>query len=347
MSKKTLLMLLTLMLSFSIIVVGCSSSNGGTNSQEQSQVPEENKEQVQSTPKVRNFNIATAGTAGALYPMGVAMGETISKHSDVFKAGAQASNGSVENIRNLGSGRVEMGISQNEVAYFAYNGLDEYEENEVKQLRSLFGTVTSWVQVFVKADSDINSISDFKGKRIGVGAPGSGGETASRRVLESYGISYDDIRPEYISDNEMVSALVDGTIDGFISTHPLNSAAMRNLVSSTKIRMLPVDNPSFYKKHPYYSMKEVPEGTYDGVSAINTATSKVYMFTTAEQFTDDEIYEILTLIFDNRNEWVDVHKALGQITLQSALDAVAVPLHPGAVKFFKERGVNVPSNMLP
>ena len=115
----------------------------------------------------RRISIATAGTAGALYPMGVAMAETINRHVDGFKATAESSSASLENIRNLAQGNVEWGISQNEVAYLAYHGKEKYENRPVTSLRSLFGTIISWAQIFTTADSSIQSIADFKGNVLG------------------------------------------------------------------------------------------------------------------------------------------------------------------------------------
>ena len=131
----------------------------------------------------KRISIGTAGTAGALYPMGVAMAEAINRHVPGFKASAEASSASLENIRNLDEGNVDWAISQNEVAFMAYNGLDKYKGRPVGTLRSLFGSIISWAQIFAPAESSINRVKDFRGKRNGVGAPGSGGERAAQTIL--------------------------------------------------------------------------------------------------------------------------------------------------------------------
>ena len=154
----------------------------------------------------KRISIGTAGTAGALYPMGVAMAETINRHVPGIKASAEASSASLENIRNLGDGSVDWAISQNEVALDAYSGKGKYKDRPVTSLQSLFGTLISWAQIFAPADSPINSVKDFKGKRIGVGAPGSGGEQAAQKILSYYGLTYKDIRAEFMSNPEMVGA---------------------------------------------------------------------------------------------------------------------------------------------
>ena len=182
-----------------------------------------------ATAADKRISIGTAGTAGALYPMGVAMAETINRHVPGFKASAEASSASLENLRNLSQGNVDWAISQNEVAYLAYNGQGKYKGRALTSLRSLFGTILSWAQIFTSAGSSINSVKDFKGKRIGVGAPGSGGERAAQKILQYYGLTYKDIKPEFMSNPEMVTALKDGSLDAFIITHPLKSAALLGL----------------------------------------------------------------------------------------------------------------------
>lgn len=298
----------------------------------------------------RGITIGTAGTSGALYPMGVAMAQTINNHTENFMANAAASGASLENIRNLSQNRIDWGISQNEVAYFAYNGIDQYKGHQVEELRALFSTLVSWVQIFTSADSEIESVADFKDKRIGVGAPGSGGELASRKILKSYGLSYDDIQPEYISDTEMVNALRDGTIDAFIITHPLKSAALLDLTSSFDVKMIELADDKFYQDYPYYTMKEIPAGTYNNVDKpIRTATSAVVMYTTTTaNFSEDEIYELLNVIWSHRDEWKDTHAAVNKyVTLETALDGISTPLHPGAVKYYQDNGFEIPENLIP
>jgi TRAP transporter TAXI family solute receptor len=346
--KMWLYLALVAVFTMSLVLVGCgangdTNNNGGAENEGSSDGNDNGNNQV-AVGGDTNFSIATAGTGGALYPMGVAMGEAISQNSD-YVVNGQASDGSVANIRNLMEKRIGWIIAQNEVAYFAHQGIDEYEGNEFKEIRSLFGTVSGWTQIFVPADSDIKSIADFKGKRIGVGAPGSGGETTSRRVLNSYGLTFDDITPERISDGEMVDALRDGVIDGFISTHPLGSAPLLDLVSSMDVKMLPVDSPDFFEEYPYYTPGEVPNGTYEGVDSVLTATSKVFMYTRVDTYTEDQVYELLSIIFEHRDDWVDAHAALSVISIENALDGIAIPLHPGAVKYFEEQGLDIPEDM--
>jgi len=293
----------------------------------------------------KRISIGTAGTAGALYPMGVAMAETINRHVPGFKASAEASSASLENIRNLAQGNVDWAISQNEVAWLAYQGKGKYKGRAVSSLQSLFGTLLSWAQVFAAGDSKIVSVKDFKGKRIGVGAPGSGGERAAQKILDYYGLSYKDIKPEFMSNTEMVAALKDGTLDAFIITHPLKSAALLDLTTSFKVKMIPVGDEGFYKKYPFFTKREVPAGTYRNVDQpVPTPTSRIVMYTSTKAgLSADQVYALLGGVWGFSSEWVNTHPAVKRYTnLADALKGLNVPLHPGAVKFYKEKGLSIP-----
>ncbi len=304
-----------------------------------------------SQPKeVRRIRIATAGTAGALYPMGVALGQTITKHVPGFAATAEASGGSLDNLKNLATGDVEWGISANEIAYFAYHGLDIYKDKPIKTLRALFGTLISWVQIFTKEESPIKRVSDFKGRKIGVGPAGSAGERTAQKILAFYGLDYKSVKPVLISDMEMVTALKDGTIDAFISTHPLKSAAMLDLTTTTRVRMISIDDPAFYKTYPYFTKRTVQKGTYKGVDYdVSTPTSRIVMYTsTKANLSEEDIYRIMKAIWEHQDEWVNVHAAVKSYTrLDIALEGVEIPLHPGALKFYKEKGFKIPSEIIP
>ncbi len=300
--------------------------------------------------EVKRFRIATAGTAGALYPMGVLMAETINKHLPQFRASAESSAGSVANLRNLHAGRVEWGISQGDMAWFAFRGMGPFKGKRMPELRALFQTLPGWVQIFVRADSGIHSIRDFKGKKISVGRAGSGGEVDSRLILKFYGLTYKDIKPQFLSEKEGVEALKSRTIDGLIATHPLRSAAFLDLTNSIKVRMLELADDAFYKRYPFFEKGVIPPGTYKHIDyPVTSAKIWVVMLTTTRApFTAEDIYQLLKTIFDHRDEWKDAHAAVRKyVKLSNALRGLAIPLHPGAVKFYREKGFEIPAHLIP
>ncbi|MFB4159693.1 TAXI family TRAP transporter solute-binding subunit [Geomicrobium sp. JSM 1781026] len=327
-------MLLSLGLGLSIVVAGC---NGGDDSSDSSQASGE-------------FDIGTAGSGGALYPMGTAMAQTITSHSDSLSSSAITSGGSIENIRQMVDGEQGMAIASSEIAYFAYEGIDQYEGNQVDDLRSLFGSINQWALVITTQESQINSIEDMAGGRIGVGAPGSGGENTARKILGSYGITYEDISEEYLSDSEMAEGLSDGMIDAFLLTNPLNSATLMDLSNTEDIQLLPVDLPAFYDDYSYFEIMDVPADTYPGqVESISTPTNRIMLVTMNDgTLSHDQVYEILEVLWENESAWIDSHAAVkADTSFENALDGLTIPLHSGAVDYYESMGVDVPEELIP
>lgn len=299
---------------------------------------------------IKRFSIGTAGTAGALYPMGVAMGQVITKYVPGFSATGEATAASVENLRNLSSGKMWMGISQSEIAAMAYNGEGDFAKRKMDNIRAMFSTIYSYVQVFVAADSPVKSIADFKGKTVGVGPAGSGGEMAARMILGFYGLTYKDIKPQFIPETEAVQALKDGRIDGFMCTHPIKSAALLDLTNSMTVKMIPLNDPAFYQRFPFYTKYTIPAGTYKGVDVeIQVPISRIVMYTTTKAgFSTDDVYHIMQAIWDHQDEWNGVHAAVKkQVQLDTALNEIGTPLHPGAIKFFEEKGMKLDPKLYP
>ncbi|MCH3918023.1 MAG: TAXI family TRAP transporter solute-binding subunit [Spirochaetia bacterium] len=301
-------------------------------------------------PSIKRISIGTAGTAGSLYPMGVGMAKTITDHVDGIACTGEATAASVENIRNLTNGKLAMGISQSEIAYLAYNGLGDFKGHQATDLRALFSTITSYIQAFALAGSGINSIADFKGKVVGCSAAGSGGEMCVRMILNYYGLTYDDIKPQFISESDAVSALKDGRIDAFICTHPLKSAPLVDLTTSAKVKMFSFDDPAFYKEFFFWKPYTIPAGFYDGVNeAITVPTSRITMCTSTKSgLSDEQVYQIVKAIWDNRSEWSGVAKSVStQAVFATATDGIPIVMHPGAVRYFKEKGVEIDPSLIP
>lgn len=298
----------------------------------------------------KRFSIGTAGTAGALYPMGVAMGQVITKHAPGLAATGEATAASVENLRSLSTGKMWMGIAANEIAAMAYNGEGDFAKRKMDNIRAMFATIYSYVQIFVKSDSPINSVADFKGKTVGVGPAGSGGEMSARMTLAYYGLTYNDLKPQFIPETEAVQALKDGRIDGFICTHPIKSAALLDLTNAMTVKMLALSDPAFYAKYPFYAKHTIPAGTYKGVDVdVDVPISRIIMFTTTKaDFTTEDVYQIMKAIWDHQDEWNGVHAAVKkQVVLETALNEIPVPLHPGAIRFFEEKGMQVDPRLHP
>lgn len=295
------------------------------------------------------ITIGTAGTAGALYPMGVAMAQTITDHVDGMSATGEATAASIQNLRDLHEGEAEMGISQSEVAYYAYNGLLDYEGNAFTDIRALYSTIYNYLQVFVPADSDVQTIEDLKGKTVSMGAAGSGGEMAARGLMSAYGLTYDDMNVQFMGESDGAAALKDGKIDAMIATHPLGSAALTELTTSMNVRLVSIpEGSAFYELFPLYTPYTVVAGTYQNQDAdVVVPRSRIIMCTSTESgLTDDDVYNIVKAVWENRDEWAGCAKSVEkQAVLETALEEIAIPMHPGAIRYFEEIGMTVPENL--
>lgn len=328
------------------LMVGCGGTpTAGT---QPSGSPEAKPAESTAVGKKR-ISIATASTSGAWYPLGGAWASTISKHVPGMDATAEVGAASIENIRKLHNGDVELAILQPDVAYNAYNGEVEFKEAKMDGVRALFAHYPTAAQI-VTTNPNINSIADLKGKKVGVGAPGSGNEITARTLLELNGITYDDIDEQFLSFPEMINAIKDNQLDVAIGTMPIPTGIITDLTLQHQVKLIRVseeEQKKFFEKNPFFITITVPSGTYKGIDQdVDTVAFRGIVYGTT-RLSEDKAYEITKAIWENRNEWKDVHAVAKDITLDIALEGVPTPLHPGAVKYYKEKGIDVPAELLP
>lgn len=296
----------------------------------------------------KRITIGTAGTAGSLYPMGVAMAQTITDHVEGISATGEATAASIENLRNLHQGNTEIAISQTEVASFAYYGQGDYEGMAFTDIRALYSTIYNYLQVFTLEGKGIDSVEDLAGKTVSMGAAGSGGEMAARALLAAFGLDYTTVNAQFMGEADGVSALKDGKIDAMIATHPINSAALTELCASADAKLISIDSDAFYEAYPAYTKYTLPAGTYNGIDVdVVIPKSRIIMCTSTNSgLTDDEVYEIVKAIWENRSEWSECAKSVStQCVLETALEEIDIPLHPGAIRYYEEIGMTVPENL--
>ena len=216
--------------------------------------------------KEQFINIATGGTAGTYYPIGGAIAEVLNKNG--MNASAQSTGASVANINMLKDKQVELAIVQNDITYYAVNGKEMFEEGgKIENLSAIASLYPETCQFIVMDSSGIKSINDLKGKRVAVGAAGSGAEANARQILAAYGITYDDVEEQFLSFAEGAYALKDGTVDAAFVTAGYPTASVQDISSQNKIRILPIDDEHVKKlsdKYPFYTKTTVPAGTYQG-----------------------------------------------------------------------------------
>ncbi len=291
-----------------------------------------------SSEKEQFINIATGGTAGTYYPIGGAIAEVLNKNG--MNASAQSTGASVANINMLKDKQVELAIVQNDITYYAVNGEEMFKEGgKVENLNGIASLYPETCQFVVREDSGIKSIADLKGKRVAVGAAGSGAEANARQILEAHGITYDDVNEQFLSFAEGSYALKDGTVDAAFVTAGYPTASVQDIASQNKIRLLPVGDEAIKKlseKYPFYTKTTIPAGTYQGFDQ-EIQTVSVMAILVANDKIDAALGEKVTkAIFDNLDKIAAAHSAAKSITKATALEGLDfIKMNEGAVKVLK------------
>ena len=288
--------------------------------------------------KEQFINIATGGTAGTYYPIGGAIAEVLNKNG--MNASAQSTGASVANINMLKDKQVELAIVQNDITYYAVNGEEMFKEGgKIENLNGIASLYPETCQFVVREDSGIKSINDLKGKRVAVGAAGSGAEANARQILEAYGITYDNVEEQFLSFAEGSYALKDGTVDAAFVTAGYPTASVQDIASQNKIRLLPVGDEQIKKlseKYPFYTKTTVPAGTYQGFDE-EIQTVSVMAILVANEKIDAALGEKLTkALFDNLDKIAAAHSAGKSISKATALEGMDfIKMNEGATKVLK------------
>ena len=285
------------------------------------------------------INIATGGTAGTYYPVGGAIAEILNKNIPGMNASAQSTGATVSNINMLYADDVDLAIVQNDITYYAVHGTEMFSDKEVKNIRGIAALYPETCQFVTLDKSGIMSIADLRGKRVAVGAAGSGAEANARQILEAYGITYNDIDPQYLSFAEGASALKDGNVDAAFLTAGYPTASVQDIASQNTIRLLPVDDDvadALIAKYPFYTKTVIPAGTYQGFDEVVSTVSVMAMLVCSTNVDDKLGYEITKAIFTNLDRLEAAHAVGKLIKKETALEGMPVDMNAGAEKFLKE-----------
>ena len=288
-------------------------------------------------------SIATGGTAGTYYPIGGAIAQAVSK-SGIVQATAETSNASVANLNQIGKGEIEVGFAQNDTSFWAYNGQNMFKE-PIKNLRTVAALYPEHVQVIIARDTRIEGINDLKGKRVSVGTAGSGVEADVRAIFEIAKLQYGDMSINHLDFGATSSRFKDNQIDVGFVVAGFPTAAIMDLTTTKDVGLLNFSQDflsALNKEHPYFVPSIIPANTYRGIEKDTNTPAVVAMLVTHDKVKDDVIYTFLKGMFDNIEAVHASHATAKQITLATALEGVTLPVHPGAAKFYKEKGLVVP-----
>ena len=297
-------------------------------------------------PDVRGgrLSIATGGTGGVYYPLGGGMGKILSQYLPGTESTAEVTPGSIDNMFLLRDQKVELALTIADIAFDALEGRERFRDAAVP-VRSLANVYTNFMHMVTVDGSGINSIADFRGKRISVGAAGSGTEIKGNRVVEAYGLDPTrDFQRERLSVAESAGAIKDRKIDGFYWDGGLPTGAVLDLASTPGMRIKLLDQreaiPKMNEKYgPLYTVSEIPANTYPGQDQTVTVAGVANLLTVHENMDENLAYAIIRILFEQQAELVAIHPEARNFRLETAAEGSSVPFHPGAIRFYREMGV--------
>lgn len=331
MEKRKRLSLLALMLAFVLILAACGndSSDSGDNDADK----EKKDEKV-------FLNLITGGTGGTYYPLGGAFAQFITDNTSADTT-AQSSGASAENMEAISSKKADLALVQTDIASYATEGKLMFEGKAVSNAKAIASLYPETVQIVTTDKTGIKSVEDLKGKSVSVGAPGSGTYANAEQILEVYGMTMDDIKAQHLSFDESTGGIQDGTIDAAFITAGAPTGAVESLAATSTVVVLPIDEDkmdALIKKYPYYAKDEIPANTYKMADAVPTVAIQA-MLIVRDDMDEQLVYDITKAIYENLDKLTVKKDA---IKLENALNGVGIDVHPGAQKYFDEKGVKAP-----
>lgn len=291
--------------------------------------------------------IGTGGITGVYYPTGGAIAKMVNKKKKEYgiRATVESTGGSVFNVNAIMSGDLEFGVVQSDRQYQAINGMAEWKDKgPQKDLRSVFSIHPESVTLVAASDAGIKNITDLKGKKVNIGNPGSGQRQNAIDALAAVGIDYEkDLQAESIKASEAAGLLQDNRIDAFFYTVGHPSGSIKEATSGARKVIIADINgvDDLLAKYPYYAKATIPIVLYPGAQNekdVQTFGVKA-TFVTSAKVPDAVVYAITKEVFDNFEAFKKLHPAYAHLTKESMLTGLSAPMHPGAMKYFKEVGL--------
>lgn len=291
------------------------------------------------------ISIGTGGVTGVYYPTGGAICRLVNKDRKEhgIRCSAESTGGSVYNINTVRAGELEFGVAQSDWQYHAYNGSSQFEDQGAFEgLRAVFSVHPEPFTVLARADADISSFQELKGKRVNVGNPGSGVRATAEVVLDAFGMTMDDFSvAAELKGSEMSQALCDDKIDAMIYTVGHPAAAITEATNTCDVVFVDIQGPEVDKlieDNSFYRTASVPAGMYKGQEADNTTFGVGATFVTSADVPDEVAYTVVKAVFDNFEDFKKLHPAFANLTEEQMIsDGLSAPLHDGAIKYYQER----------
>lgn len=326
--KRNKMYLVLILMMTALILAACGGNEAGTDdSGDEAEEPKVEKQFI---------NLVTGGTGGTYYPLGGSFAQIITDHTNA-DATAQSSGASAENMQAISSGDADIAFTQTDIASYAKDGQLMFEGSAVTNAQAVASLYPETIQIVTTSKSGITSIEELKGKSVSVGAPGSGTYANAEQILEIYGMTMDDIKPQNLSFDESTGGIQDGTIDAAFITAGTPTGAVESLAATSEVVILPLTEEkitALIEKYPYYAKDVVPSGTYKIPEDVSTVAVQA-MLVVRDDLDEQLVYDITKAIFENLDQ---VTHAKGElISVENALNGIGIDVHPGAQKYLDEQ----------
>jgi uncharacterized protein len=325
--KKGIALFFVLLLAFSLAACG-----------QKIETPSEKEESGESPAlNLDRISIVTGGTGGTYYPLGGEMAKIIGDELDV-EANSQASGASVENMQLIQDGDADIAFTQTDIASYAAEGKEMFKE-KVDQIAGIGTLYPETIQIVTLKDSGIKSVEDLKGKKVSVGAPGSGTFANAEQILKIHGMTMEDITAQHLSFDESTEGIQDGNIQAAFITAGTPTGAVDALSATKPVTIVPIADDKIkelIEAYPYYIEDTVKSGTYKLEADVKTV-AVLSMLTVRKDMEEEAVYQITKAIFEKTDK---ISHAKGElISAEKAVEGMGIDFHPGAKKYFEEKGI--------
>lgn len=333
--KKFLALLMTMLMVLSLIACGGSGSSTGATSGAASS--------GSSSGFTGDYLMGTGGATGNYYAFGNAVCTVLNKVLGC-NITVNSTGGSTENARLLGSGENEFALIQSDVYNYAQEGIELFANGAITNFQAVSACYPEMVQIVVRKGSGISTVADMKGKNICVGDVGSGYEVAARQILGAYGMTYDDINETFADQSTARNGVQDGTFDAMFMCSGYPNSNVVEMSLNGKIDVISIDQEHLdilTKQYPFYSVFDPEDNEYNLDHNLVSVAVKS-MLVCSDKFSEAEIYELTKALYENLGDIREINAKANYLSLESALDGIPSNLHPGAAKYYAEKGITIP-----